>query len=506
MPETFFQSHKKLSQVIFEWQASDKAALLAQFMMIEVATHWLWCLFVWIKRDDYGDYIQMELLQPVWLGVTVIGLLFYGLMKHFATIKDDRSLLYRWQLLLIVAYSFYIAVMILVMGYSSLVSGVSLVGGAMLGMMLVRRRYMWWAFLWQVLLIVMVTMIPYLGVKLPDLRQLTITSLPLDTYSYLTYSETATLENAIAASIFKDGKISWDNVEHLRQSSTFFWRSTHLYLALPKAIFMVFMFRTLLIILDNSRNEILDHANKDELTRLDNRRFGLTQIQSMLMGLESDQYYSVILLDLDWFKNVNDSHGHEAGDQVLREVATILTETFQGRAVVSRYGGEEFLIGLPSVGHDRAVEIAEALRVKIANHQVCIEDGSAFFITASLGVYSVSDNDLSLLKSRCQTAAGGAASLKPAPLHSKNEKAAAWSKPDLVKSAPKSTAKTLPKTLKLAAALHKKRQPQHLNQLSSDVCQRVISTADKALYYAKNNGRNRVVSANLLIDSETISL
>src|SRR5699024_10485851 len=121
-------------------------------------------------------------------------------------------------------------------------------------------------------------------IKLPNLRQLTITSIPLDTYSYLTYSETTTLENAITASIFKNGSISWEMVHKLRLSSSFFWRSTHLYFALPKAIFIVYVFRLLLLIVDNSKKEILLHANQDGLTNLNNRRFGLDQMQQTIIA------------------------------------------------------------------------------------------------------------------------------------------------------------------------------------------------------------------------------
>jgi len=495
MPETVLPVHKKLTQIIFEWQAENRTSLLAFFMVLEVTMHWFWCLFVWWGQKDFSGYVQMGLLKPVWIGVTLMGLLFAWLVHHFSTLSDNKARLYRWQLLLITCYSFYIAIMVLVMGYSSLVSGVSLVGGAMLGMMLVRRRYMWWAFLWQVALIVVVTMIPYLGVKLPNLRQLTITSIPLDTYSYLTYSETTTIENAIAASIFKNGKISWENVEQVRRSSAFFWRSTHLYLALPKAIFMVYMFRKLLVILDDSKNEILEHANKDELTKLDNRRFGLSQIQATLMTLQAAQYYSMILLDLDWFKRINDSYGHDAGDQVLREVAGILTDSLLTEnalnsatstpikgAIVSRYGGEEFLIGLPNVSHDQAFDIAEAIRVKIAKHTICMDNGLSFSITASFGLYSISNHDLSALKQHCQN---NALPLPPNPEQSPS--------PSTSK-----TAKPIEVSLKKKRPYHK-RKASPVNQLSSAVCRLVISTADNALYQAKGDGRNRVISANKLI-------
>ncbi|WP_243443547.1 hypothetical protein [Psychrobacter sp. JCM 18903] len=267
--------YTKLSQAIFEWQAADKTSLLALFMVMEVSLHWLWCLFVWWRRDIYDTYVDIALLYPLWFGVTLVALFLLWMTSRFSPVKKANSNLYKWQGILITVYSTYIAMVILVLGHSSLVAGVSLVGGAILGMMLIRRRYVWRAFLGHAAVILAVTFIPYLGVTLPNLRQMTLTVIPLDTYySYINYSEITTIENAISASIFQNGTLNWDSVDQLRRSSAFFWRSTHIYMALPKAIFIIYMFRTLLLILDDSKKEILQHANQDELTQLKSRRYG----------------------------------------------------------------------------------------------------------------------------------------------------------------------------------------------------------------------------------------
>ncbi|WP_372861899.1 hypothetical protein [Psychrobacter sp.] len=66
--------YTKLSQAIFEWQAADKTSLLALFMVMEVSLHWLWCLFVWWRRDIYDTYVDIALLYPLWFGVTLVAL------------------------------------------------------------------------------------------------------------------------------------------------------------------------------------------------------------------------------------------------------------------------------------------------------------------------------------------------------------------------------------------------------------------------------------------------
>src|SRR5690606_4143588 len=315
------------------------------------------------------------------------------MVSRTSPIREVTDSLYTWQAIMITLYSLYIAVVILVMGHSSLVAGVSLVGGAMLGMMLIRRRYVWKAFLTHIALIFLVTLIPYFGFTIPNLRQMTITSFPLDTYSYLTFSETAAIENAISAAIFQNGTLSWDTFNQLRSSSAFFWRTTHIYMALPKAIFIIYMFRTLLLILDNSKAEIMQYANQDELTQLKSRRYGLTQMQQALLAMDDKQDFSVILLDLDWFKNINDNYGHDVGDQVLSEVAQTLLNSLSEESIVSRYGGEEFLIVLPDTTHEGAMTIAKQLRKDIAQQVIKSDDNVDFYITASLGVYTLTHEE-----------------------------------------------------------------------------------------------------------------
>ena len=463
--------YTKLSQAIFEWQAADKTSLLALFMVMEVSLHWLWCLFVWWRRDIYDTYVDIALLYPLWFGVTLVALFLLWMTSRFSPVKKANSNLYKWQGILITVYSAYIAIVILVLGHSSLVAGVSLVGGAILGMMLIRRRYVWRAFLGHAAVILAVTFIPYLGVTLPNLRQMTLTVIPLDTYySYINYSEITTIENAISASIFQNGTLNWDSVDQLRRSSAFFWRSTHIYMALPKAIFIIYMFRTLLLILDDSKKEILQHANQDELTQLKSRRYGMMQMKQVLKSVEDHQDISVILLDLDWFKEVNDSYGHEIGDRVLVEVAQTLLQSLTDETIVSRYGGEEFLIVLPDTKHDTAMIIAEQLRRVIAKHVIILDDDTAFSVTASLGLYTLTHGERNCIKQACETL-------------NKKDASQSLAKPQRI---PSYSSKRVNR--KIPAV-----------QLPHDICQRLICMADKALYEAKGRGRDQVVSANEML-------
>lgn len=135
----------------------------------------------------------------------------------------------------------------------------------------------------------------------------------------------------------------------------------------------------------DERNRVL--AMQDELTGLTNRRSILgTLDQQLAMARRNGQPLSLLMLDLDHFKRVNDSFGHLAGDAVLRQVAAGIASRLRAQDVAGRYGGEEFLVILPGTTIDGAVQLAEELRTSIAAGRIEIGDGHAITITISIGV------------------------------------------------------------------------------------------------------------------------
>ena len=474
-------SYNELSRLIFKWRDADRASLLSVLVAIELAMHWLWCSVVWWQRDSVGIFVNTHLLYWSWLIVSVLLIFFIWLSRYFLTMKENEARLDFWQVVLISIYTLYIGMEILIIGHSSLVSGVSLVGGAMLGMMLVRRRYIWIAFLTQIALIVVVNIIPYMGVDIPSLREMHLAHNEiLHSHNYQTYNEVVTIENAIAAAIFHHGTIPLNDGHELHRNSALFWRTTHMYLALPKAIFIVYVFRILLLILDASKSEILNYANQDELTGLNNRRHGLGQMRETLMTMGEANDYSVILFDLDWFKSINDNYGHEVGDKVLKEVAEILDNAFTDSQIISRYGGEEFLVVLPDTGHYTAMTIAEQLRADIAKHDIYINPIHNFQVSASFGLYTLTHSERTRLIDEHMKI-----------MYQKKHQ------DDLMHSGIKVYRQA--RELHSINELYQELDEQNKMQICSDICQRLISIADKALYKAKDRGRNQVVSANELL-------
>tara|TARA_R110001599_G_scaffold64023_5_gene179723 strand:- start:27839 stop:29326 length:1488 start_codon:yes stop_codon:yes gene_type:complete len=133
-------------------------------------------------------------------------------------------------------------------------------------------------------------------------------------------------------------------------------------------------------------------AGTDSLTGLLNRQaFELLFQQAMLDNKRRAQPLSMILFDIDFFKMVNDGHGHLTGDRVLQEIAMITKEAVRINDIVTRWGGEEFLILLKNCSLSQAVTIAEKLRNAIAAHNFSVLSGTP--LTASLGVAEYIQNE-----------------------------------------------------------------------------------------------------------------
>jgi diguanylate cyclase (GGDEF)-like protein/PAS domain S-box-containing protein len=98
----------------------------------------------------------------------------------------------------------------------------------------------------------------------------------------------------------------------------------------------------------------------------------------------------LMMLDIDQFKNVNDTYGHQAGDMVLNKVATIITESIRETDYAGRYGGEEFMVILPSLNIKKAILVAERIRLKIQNYTYSIE---GLKVTISIGLTSFGKED-----------------------------------------------------------------------------------------------------------------
>ncbi|MCO4799994.1 MAG: GGDEF domain-containing protein [Colwelliaceae bacterium] len=151
-------------------------------------------------------------------------------------------------------------------------------------------------------------------------------------------------------------------------------------------VFLVLLFRQLKI------RAILRRLSKtDSLTQLLNRRNLFEEGELLVqVAFEQKDELSVILLDIDHFKAVNDNFGHDVGDKVIVAIAELGRETMRPRDIFARLGGEEFAVVLPDTSHDQAKAIAERLREKVEQYDLS-DYGKKLSITVSVGVASVTE-------------------------------------------------------------------------------------------------------------------
>jgi two-component system, cell cycle response regulator len=130
----------------------------------------------------------------------------------------------------------------------------------------------------------------------------------------------------------------------------------------------------------------------DDLTRLYNTRY----LNSVLRretkrASRSGRPLSLLFLDLDGFKGVNDKHGHLCGSRALIEAAAVIRGSARETDVVARFGGDEFALILPDTGGEGAFAVGELIRERIAAHEFLASDGLNIHLTASVGVATLPD-------------------------------------------------------------------------------------------------------------------
>jgi diguanylate cyclase (GGDEF)-like protein len=133
--------------------------------------------------------------------------------------------------------------------------------------------------------------------------------------------------------------------------------------------------------------ELTRQAKMDSLTGLANRRHFIELAQQELVRARRfETLLSALMLDLDEFKGINDTYGHQAGDDVLRKVGDTCRKTLREIDIVGRVGGEEFAILLPESDSKQATEVAERLRQEIANAVIPLAQDRKVNVTASIGL------------------------------------------------------------------------------------------------------------------------
>lgn len=140
-------------------------------------------------------------------------------------------------------------------------------------------------------------------------------------------------------------------------------------------------------------NQAVKLAHTDPLTKTSNRAaFDDSLQREILLAKRNSNYLSIIFFDIDHFKNINDTYGHECGDIALSSAASCIKDAVRGSDIVFRYGGEEFVILLSGTNKEGTKIIAERIRQKVEKHSIAY-NMNIIKLTASMGVSTLREND-----------------------------------------------------------------------------------------------------------------
>jgi diguanylate cyclase (GGDEF)-like protein len=149
--------------------------------------------------------------------------------------------------------------------------------------------------------------------------------------------------------------------------------------------------------LEKANEELIDMSHRDPLTQIFNRRYFSEQSKKIKSFSQRNNNlpFSIITLDIDMFKNINDRYGHLVGDEVIIKVAHIIEAEVRDSDIVARFGGEEFVMLLQDCDLDNAYKVAEKVRQDIENTFISIHLDTKVKFTVSIGVaqFSEVDND-----------------------------------------------------------------------------------------------------------------
>ncbi|MBI5529642.1 MAG: GGDEF domain-containing protein [Deltaproteobacteria bacterium] len=139
------------------------------------------------------------------------------------------------------------------------------------------------------------------------------------------------------------------------------------------------------------QRQLFESATKDPLTRINNRKtFAERYASEFAYALRHRKFCSLIIFDIDHFKKVNDTYGHQAGDFVLRQLAQVVSDMIRSEDLLARYGGEEFVILARDIDEEKAFIFAMRIRRAVEKHEFKFQ-GQVIPVTVSLGVATLSN-------------------------------------------------------------------------------------------------------------------
>ncbi|QIO06115.1 GGDEF domain-containing protein [Acinetobacter shaoyimingii] len=175
-----------------------------------------------------------------------------------------------------------------------------------------------------------------------------------------------------------------------------FWLSSTIFFSVPPLAIGLFIFATILKQWHQRETYITELSEMDSLTGIYNRRVLTKHLLALDRNSNDIQSFAIILMDLDYFKKVNDTYGHLMGDRVLVKTAEILRSSLRATDFLGRYGGEEFLIIITNTKKEEILRLAERCRQALENYEHVVYQGQnkdqKISVTSSIGIAYVEQN------------------------------------------------------------------------------------------------------------------
>lgn len=330
---------------ILEWSRVDKGMFILAMMSFYYVQHFVWCAYV-LNRPDHDRLVNAAVLNHFfWTQLVLLAsagvMLIYG---WWLRQKDPEAVHY--QHIVLPFFSLTMIVLFYFAGALSFSAGLFLLAAPVWGLILLDRLPVWWA----------------TGITLTALVGLGYGS----AYGWL--------PNAPLM------------VPPTDQASQLFWTNTTFFFNAPFFVMILLLADQMLAWWHSREDKIRELSRTDMLTGVHNRLSIMDFLDhEVARSRRMQTSLSVVILDLDHFKHVNDNWGHPVGDLVLQKTAQIMRQNIREIDAVGRYGGEEFIIVLPGTDEYEAHTIIERCRSQLAQTEIMLELEQSIRVTASFG-------------------------------------------------------------------------------------------------------------------------
>jgi diguanylate cyclase (GGDEF)-like protein len=339
---------KRLSAAL-EWSAVDKGLILLVIILPIFCQYLLWSLYV-VSRQDRDRLVNVPLVYEVMkieVAFIALGIMILLVGLYLRQKKPDSII---FQTIALHFFALSLVAMSYSIGTASFCAGLVLLGAPVFGFILLDRKAVWGATITALLVLVGLSYVT--------------------AYGLLPYAPVMVAPT--------------DQVSHV------FWMNSVFFFAAPFFITIILMADQMLMWWREREAKIRHMSRTDALTGIHNR-FSILNILDLEVAraMQIREPLSVVILDLDHFKKVNDQWGHPIGDLVLKTAAQVLRQNIRDCDSLGRYGGEEFIIIIPNADQAEAQKIIERCRSALAQTNILSESQVLINVTASFGVVNV---------------------------------------------------------------------------------------------------------------------